>query len=101
MITFMHYRNTDAYGNILPHGGLTVAINDENRSTVQFVMARCHSDDLYIKARGRNIAAARLQMALNGERNIRYHSIPVERGQAAKSAVNRYLKEIGELDSFA
>jgi len=61
----MHYRKFDRRGQIMPKGGLTLAINqDGNYLTI--AMAQCGRKDNFDRKMGRTIAEGRLKARSNG-----------------------------------
>lgn len=62
--TFMHYRKFDRMGQIMPRGGMTLAITqDGNNITV--AMAQCGRKDNFSRELGRTIAEGRLKARSN------------------------------------
>ena len=59
-IRFMHYRDIDDRGNVLPQGGTTVAY-EEHEGGTRFAVARCSPYDNYNKAYGRAKSSGRLK----------------------------------------
>lgn len=55
----MHYRKFDRMGQILPKGGLTLAISQEG-SKLSIAMAECGRKDAFNRKLGRTIAEGRL-----------------------------------------
>ncbi len=95
--SYMHYRNHDSYGDIMPHGGTTVAILEQEEFTNQVLItvARCHDDDIYNKALGRKIAEGRITRYITDGRNIPVHSITIEPGFTVKESVDHWLQDEG------
>ncbi len=59
-IKFMHYRNIDDAGEVVPSGGTTVAYVEEENGT-RLAFARCSPYDNYNKSYGRAKASGRLK----------------------------------------
>lgn len=59
MTTFMHFRKYDRYGQIMPKGGMTLAI-DQDGNKLRVAMAECGRKDNFNRVMGRTIAAGRL-----------------------------------------
>jgi hypothetical protein len=66
MAKFVHIRNRDKEGKLLPHGGFTVAyetINTESGKYARYAVAKCSKLDAYNRKRGAMIAKGRLERA--------------------------------------
>lgn len=60
---FVHIRQRDKEGKLLPNGGFTVAyevVPTEEGSFVKYAVAKCSKRDTYNRKRGRLIAGGRL-----------------------------------------
>lgn len=55
----MHYRKYDRYGQIVPQGGLTLAIKQDGNQ-VSVAMAECGRKDNFCREFGRRISTGRL-----------------------------------------
>ena len=60
LVKFMHYRDLDDRGNVLPQGGTTVAYETTSKGT-RYATAKCSPYDNYCKAYGRAKSAGRLK----------------------------------------
>jgi len=57
--TYMHYRKFDRMGQIVPKGGMTVAIRQEGHE-LTVALSECGRKDLFNRKLGRTIAEGRL-----------------------------------------
>lgn len=60
-IKFLHYRYSDADGNVFARGGLTIAYREIPGGKIQHASAKCHLNDNFVKQAGRAKAGGRLQ----------------------------------------
>jgi hypothetical protein len=63
MPKFVHIRNRDRAGKILPHGGFTVAyerVATDDGDFVRYAVAKCAKRDHYNRKRGATISSGRL-----------------------------------------
>jgi len=76
---FMHYRNTGGSSVIRPQGGATLAIRKMDNDNLVVAMARCSTEDVFCKSRGRTIAEGRLNKFMNNDRDgVHIRIIPVD-----------------------
>lgn len=68
-VKFIHFRHhepdviqdgTIILGEYKPFGGMTIAYYEANGEVSGFAIARCHTNDRYVKSQGRIIATGRL-----------------------------------------
>jgi hypothetical protein len=60
-VKFVHCRNRDALGSIMPNGGLTIAfVTDADFKVVGYAAARCAPIDMFNKQIGRMKSSGRL-----------------------------------------
>ena len=58
-IRFMHYRNIDVFGTVMPNGGLTVAYYEEG-DVIHYAIAQCSIRDNFCRRTGNVKAGGRL-----------------------------------------
>lgn len=59
-VNFMHIRNTDQYGQVSNHGGITIAYREVSPTIIEFAVAKCSDKDNFNKAYGRAKAQGRM-----------------------------------------
>ena len=59
-VRYLHIRNHNKEGQLLPRGGITVAVKKEGNEFKSYI-AHCSDKDVFCKRIGRSVAAGRLE----------------------------------------